>query len=83
MIIVSWNIRGLGKPKKRLVVRKLVRKHKVDVLILQETKVAKISSQLSMMCGVGGVVGGIGFHLMARPGVLCPSGEISCNVGRG
>lgn len=40
MIIVSWNIRGLGRPEKRLAVRKMVRSHKVDVLILQETKVA-------------------------------------------
>lgn len=40
MIIVSWTIRGVGRPEKRLPVRKLVRSHMVDVLILQETKVA-------------------------------------------
>lgn len=32
MIILSLNVRGLGKP--RMAVRKLVRKHKVDCLIL-------------------------------------------------
>lgn len=41
MIVVSWNIRGLDRLEKRLAVRKLVRKHKVDVLILQETKVSR------------------------------------------
>lgn len=40
MIILSLNVRGLVRPEKRMAVRKLVRKHKVDMLILQETKVA-------------------------------------------
>lgn len=39
MIIFSLNARGLGRPEKRLAIRKLVRKHKVDYLMLQETKV--------------------------------------------
>lgn len=39
MIIVSWNIRGLGRPEKRMAVKKLVRRHRVDLLILQETKI--------------------------------------------
>ena len=41
MIIVSWNIRGLGKLEKRPAVRKLVKKYKVDLLLLQETKISK------------------------------------------
>lgn len=40
MIIVSWNVRGLGRPEKRLAVKKLVRRHKVEFLMLQETKVS-------------------------------------------
>lgn len=39
MIIVSWNIRGLDRPEKRMAVKKLVRRHRVDLLILQETKI--------------------------------------------
>lgn len=39
MIIVSLNLRGLGRPKKRMAVQKLVQKYKVDCLIMQETKV--------------------------------------------
>lgn len=40
MIIISPNVRGLGKPEKGRAVRKLVKNHKADCLILQETKVA-------------------------------------------
>ena len=40
LIIVSLNARGVGKPEKRPAVRKLVRKHKIDCLMFQETKVA-------------------------------------------
>lgn len=39
MIVMSLNVRGLGRLEKRLAIRKLVRRHKVDLLILQETKV--------------------------------------------
>lgn len=41
MIIVSWNVRGLGRLEKRLAVRKMVRRHKADLLLLQETKIAR------------------------------------------
>ena len=36
MIIVIWNVRGMGRAEKRAVVRKLVRLHKVDLLLIQE-----------------------------------------------
>ena len=39
-IIVSWNVRGLGRLEKRLAVRKMLRQHKADVLLLQETKIS-------------------------------------------
>jgi len=38
MNILSYNIRGLGRGIKWASIRKLVGKHKVDVLCLQETK---------------------------------------------
>eukprot|EP00268_Persea_americana_P023148 TRINITY_DN2282_c1_g2_i1.p1 TRINITY_DN2282_c1_g2~~TRINITY_DN2282_c1_g2_i1.p1 ORF type:complete len:187 (+),score=25.94 TRINITY_DN2282_c1_g2_i1:3182-3742(+) len=41
MIIVSWNARGLWRLEKRLAVRKMVRQHKADLLLLQETKIAR------------------------------------------
>lgn len=41
MIMVRRNIRGLGKPKKSAAVRKLVKKQKIGLLLLQETKISK------------------------------------------
>ena len=46
VIVVSWNIRGLGKTekkrkKKKAAVRKLVKKQRISVLFLQETKISK------------------------------------------
>lgn len=38
MIVVSWNIRGLGSGKKRGVIRESLKKIKPDIVILQETK---------------------------------------------
>jgi exonuclease III len=43
MIVLSFNIRGLGGRVKRRRVRELVRDHKVDFLALQETKMEVIS----------------------------------------
>jgi len=39
MIILSWNLMGSNFPKKLKVVRIMIRKHKLDFLILQETKI--------------------------------------------
>lgn len=41
MIIVSWNIIGLGRLEKRIEVRKLIRKHKIDNLLISESKIVK------------------------------------------
>jgi hypothetical protein len=46
MIIVSYNVRGLGGRIKRRRIRDLVREEKVDFLALQETKLQVISEQL-------------------------------------
>jgi exonuclease III len=44
MITSSFNIRGLGGRVKRRKVRELVRREKVELLALQETKVANVDS---------------------------------------
>ena len=55
MITVTLNVRGLSRPEKRTTVRRLVKKHKVDVLLLQETKVAlKILSIIRDIWGNSG-----------------------------
>ncbi|GMQ08395.1 hypothetical protein CsSME_00052136 [Camellia sinensis var. sinensis] len=39
MKIVSWNVRGLGSRKKRVIIRDFLGKHQPDIVIFQETKV--------------------------------------------
>jgi endonuclease/exonuclease/phosphatase family metal-dependent hydrolase len=41
--ILSWNVRGLNCPDKRLTVRNLLRQWRVDIVCLQETKLDFIS----------------------------------------
>ena len=44
--MISWNVRGLNDPRKRLVVKNLMWKWKCDVVYLQETKIASMNRQL-------------------------------------
>jgi hypothetical protein len=41
--ILSWNVRGLNSPNKRIMVRNLLRQWRVDIVCLQETKLELIS----------------------------------------
>ena len=53
MIILAWNIRGMGSGCKRREVRNVVRRYKCDFLILCETKVVALSSPLLRSIGGG------------------------------
>jgi hypothetical protein len=44
--ILSWNVRGLNDPKKRVVLKNWLRKWKVDVICLQETKLDKVDGRM-------------------------------------
>jgi exonuclease III len=46
MIVVSYNVRGLGGQIKRRKLRELVKNHNVDFLAIQETKLNSVSDQL-------------------------------------
>ena len=46
MNIVSYNVRGLGRGVKWAAVRRLVTKHKVDILCIQETKKEQIDKPM-------------------------------------
>jgi exonuclease III len=46
MIVLSFNIRGLGGRMKRRRIRELVREHNVDFLAIQETKLEVVSDQI-------------------------------------
>ena len=37
--MISWNVRGLNDPQKRIVVKNMLREWKCDVVCLQETKI--------------------------------------------
>ena len=50
--IVSWNMRGLNEQDKRLRVRNLIRKWKVDIVCLQETKMELINK--GTICSLSG-----------------------------
>ena len=53
MIILAWNIRGLGSCCKRREVRNVVRRFKCDFLILCETKLVSPSPALLRAIGGG------------------------------
>jgi hypothetical protein len=44
--ILTWNVRGLNEGKKRLKIRNLLNKWKVDIACFQETKLQLVSNQL-------------------------------------
>jgi hypothetical protein len=44
--ILTWNVRGLNEGRKRLRIRNLLSKWKLDIACLQETKLELISNQL-------------------------------------
>lgn len=70
MNIISWNVRGLGRPAKRFLVKDFLFLHFTDVCCLQESKLEEISpavwreisgSRLDQFCFVpaNGSTGGI------------------------
>lgn len=44
MNIITWNVRGLGNPAKRFMVKDFLKMHYADMYCLHESKLEKISS---------------------------------------
>lgn len=42
MLLLSWNIRGLGSSIKKRFLFKLLKKQKPDIILVQETKLDKV-----------------------------------------
>lgn len=42
MIVMYWNIRGLGRLEKRRAVKNLIAKHKPALVFIQETKLRQV-----------------------------------------
>ncbi|KAL4309519.1 hypothetical protein GQ457_01G007660 [Hibiscus cannabinus] len=52
LVVLTWNIRGIGKPKKLRSVIQTVKENKASVVFLQETKISKIKYRLQgRLCG--------------------------------
>lgn len=51
MNIVSYNVRGLSRGVKWSAIRKLVKKHHLDLLCIQETKKNMLTKPCVKLCG--------------------------------
>jgi exonuclease III len=67
MIVCSWNVRGLGGRLKKRKVKELIRKEKVDVLALQESKLGDVNDKLCVHLW-GGDVGWASLPANGRSG---------------
>ena len=49
--LLSWNVRGANNSDKRRVIKALIKKNKVDLVCLQETKIQEMSRGLVRSLG--------------------------------
>ena len=51
--LLSWNVRGANDNNKRRIIKSFVRKQKVDLLCIQETKIQLMFEVVVKSLGVG------------------------------
>ena len=51
--LLSWNVRGVNESRKRKVIKSVVRKQKVDLFCIQETKIQLMSESVVRSLGSG------------------------------
>ena len=51
--LISWNVRGLGRPEKRRAIAKLVRMEKPSMVLIQESKLEEVGGSLLTQIGGG------------------------------
>ena len=51
--LMSWNVRGIHYPDKRMVIKSMVRKHKPNLVCFQETKMKEMSDRIVRSLGIG------------------------------
>jgi exonuclease III len=70
MIILTWNIRGLGREEKRRAVKNLVQCHKPYMVFIQETKLNYFDSRIVKALGGSILSKGIGVEAVGSAGGL-------------
>ena len=55
--LLSWNVRGANDSFKRKVIKSVIRKQKVDLLCIQETKIQDLSNRVVRSLGSGRFLG--------------------------
>ena len=58
MKIMSWNVRGLGDVSRRRAVREMLRREKVQIALIQESKLKEVKENLKKKYGAGDLQGG-------------------------
>ena len=66
--LMSWNIRGLHDPDKRMVIKSMVRKHKPDLVCFQETKMKEMSDRIVRSLGIGRNLGWVSLDARGSAG---------------
>ena len=51
--LLSWNVRGVNDSSKRKVIKALIRKQKVDLFCIQETKIQSMNEGMVRSLGAG------------------------------
>ena len=51
--IISWNVRGVNDTDRRKIIRNFIRKQRVDLVCLQETKIQEMNNVVARSLGVG------------------------------
>lgn len=51
--LLSWNVRGVNDSSKRKVIKALIRKQKVDLFCIQETKIQSMNEGMVRSLGSG------------------------------
>lgn len=46
MIILSWNVRGMGNPERRMVIKDVIKSNKVKIALIQESKLNSMSDRI-------------------------------------
>lgn len=47
MIVLSWNVSGMGNSERRVVIKDVIRSNKVKIALIQESKPSSMSDRIA------------------------------------